>query len=111
MRPPTEAASLVLRMFSLFDLGQVRRTKRDSSRDSPGQNSRLGHSSRNLGHRGSNQATTKAFLNVPLYSAIFENYKAGVLPPAAALERDLIGLEAAEKQTGRARQIFERSAE
>ena len=51
------------------------------------------------------------FLNVPLYKAIFDKYKGGVLPPQAALERDIIGLGVAEKQTGRARQVFERSAE
>ena len=56
-------------------------------------------------------ARARAFLNVPLYKAIFEKYKGGVLPPAAALERDIVGLGVAEKQTGRARQIFERSAE
>jgi hypothetical protein len=42
---------------------------------------------------------------------IFENYKGGVLPPAAASERDIVGLGVAEKQTGRARQVFEKSAE
>lgn len=57
------------------------------------------------------EARAKAFQNVPLYKAIFENYKNGVLPPAAALERDMVGLGVAEKQTGRARQVFERSAE
>jgi hypothetical protein len=57
------------------------------------------------------EARAKALLNVPLYKAIFEKYKGGVLPPAAALERDIIGLGVAEKQTSRARQVFERSAE
>jgi hypothetical protein len=57
------------------------------------------------------EARAKSFLMVPLYAAIFEKYKGGVLPPAAALERDIIGLGVAEKQTGRARQVFERSAE
>jgi len=56
-------------------------------------------------------ARANAFLNVPLYRAIYEKYKGGVLPPPAALERDIIGLGVAEKQTGRARQVFERSAE
>lgn len=56
-------------------------------------------------------ARTTAFLSVPLYKVIYDNYKGGVLPPAAALERDMIGLGVAEKQTGRARQVFERSAE
>lgn len=57
------------------------------------------------------EARARAFLNVPLYKAIFENYKGGVLPPAAALERDIISLGVAEKQTGRARLAFEKSAE
>jgi hypothetical protein len=56
------------------------------------------------------EARARAFQNVPLYKAIFENYKGGVLPPAAALERDMIQLGVAEKQTGKARQVFERSA-
>jgi hypothetical protein len=56
-------------------------------------------------------ARARAFQNVPLYKAIFENYKGGVLPPSAALERDIVGLGVAEKQTGRARQVFEKSAE
>lgn len=57
------------------------------------------------------EARARSFLAVPLYKAIFEKFKTGVLPPAAALERDLVGLGVAEKQTGRARQVFERSAE
>jgi hypothetical protein len=57
------------------------------------------------------EARAKAFLNVPLYKAMYEKYKNGVLPPAAALERDITGLGVAEKQTSRARQVFERSAD
>lgn len=56
-------------------------------------------------------ARARAFLKVPLYNAMFEKYKGGILPPASALERDMIGLGVAEKQTGRARQVFERSAD
>lgn len=56
-------------------------------------------------------ARANAFLSVPLYKVIYDNYKGGVLPPAAALERDMIGFGVAEKQTGRARQVFERSAD
>jgi hypothetical protein len=55
------------------------------------------------------EARARAFLKVPLYSAIFERYNGSVLAPAAALERELVGLVVAEKQTGRARQVFERS--
>jgi hypothetical protein len=53
----------------------------------------------------------RAFLTVPLYKSIFENYKGGVLPPTAALERDIVLLGVSEKQKDRARQVFEKSAE
>lgn len=59
----------------------------------------------------SRAAKVKAFLNVPLYKAVFEKYRGGVLPPAAAFERDIEGLGVAEKQKSRARQVFERAAE
>jgi hypothetical protein len=36
------------------------------------------------------QAKAKAFLNVPLFKAVYEKYKGSVLPPAAALERDML---------------------
>jgi hypothetical protein len=57
------------------------------------------------------EARAKAFLMVPLYKALYENHKTGVLPPAAALERDIVSLGVAEKQKERARQVFERSAD
>lgn len=57
------------------------------------------------------EARARAFLTVPLYKAVFESYKGGVLPPPAALERDMVGLGVAEKTKGRARQVFERSAD
>jgi hypothetical protein len=57
------------------------------------------------------EAKVKAFLAVPLFKALFENYKSGVIPPAAALEREIVALGVSEKQKGRARQVFERSAE
>lgn len=57
------------------------------------------------------EGKAKAFLTVPLYKAIFEKNKGGVLPPAAALEREMVGLGVSEKQKERARQVFERSAE
>jgi hypothetical protein len=62
-------------------------------------------------YRSSASAKVQAFLNVPLYRAAYENYKGGVLPPAAAFERDIVGLDVAEKQKGRARQVLERAAE
>jgi hypothetical protein len=57
------------------------------------------------------EARAKAFMNVPLYKAVYDKYKGGVMPPAAAFERDIVGLGVAEKQKERARQIFDRSAE
>jgi len=57
------------------------------------------------------EAKARAFLSVPLFKAVFDNYKNGVLPPAAALARDMVGLGVAEKTKDRARQVFERSAE
>jgi len=59
----------------------------------------------------SREARVKAFMNVPLYKAVYEKYKSGVMPPAAAFELDIVGLGVAEKQKERARQVFERSAE
>lgn len=57
------------------------------------------------------EAKVRAFLAVPLFSAIFEKFKGGALPPAAALEREMVGLGVAQKQKERARQVFEKSAE
>lgn len=57
------------------------------------------------------EAKIRAFLTVPLYSAVFERFRGGQLPPAAALEREMVGLGVAPKQKDRARQVFERSAE
>jgi hypothetical protein len=56
------------------------------------------------------QARAKAFLTVPLYKAVYENYRGKTLPPAKALEREMITLGVAPKQGDKARQIFERSA-
>jgi hypothetical protein len=57
------------------------------------------------------EAKARAFLAVPLYKAVFESYKGGVVPPAAALERDMVGLGVSQKQKDKARQVFERSAD
>jgi hypothetical protein len=57
------------------------------------------------------EAKTRAFLAVPLFKAIYDKYKGGVIPPAAALERDMATLGVSDKQKGRARQVFEKSAE
>lgn len=57
------------------------------------------------------EARARAFLNVPLYRAVYDNHRGGVLPPAAALEREMVALGVAEKQKDRARQVFERAAD
>ncbi len=57
------------------------------------------------------KAKAEAFLNVPLFRLLYENYKEGLLPPSTALERSIAALGVAEKQKDRARQVFERSAE
>ncbi|WP_374407579.1 hypothetical protein [Pelagerythrobacter sp.] len=56
------------------------------------------------------QARSEAFLSVPLYEAIYENYKGQRLPPPKALEREMERLGVSNKQTDKARQAFERSA-
>ena len=56
------------------------------------------------------EARVEAFLAVPLYSAIYENYKGQRLPPPKALEREMERLGVSSKQTDKARQAFERSA-
>jgi len=61
--------------------------------------------------RRTRDARVRAFLNVPLYSAVYEKYEGGVLPPTAALERDIQGLGVTEKMKERARRVLERSAE
>ena len=56
-------------------------------------------------------ARVDAFLAVPLFGKVFDDYKGTALPPAAALERAIEGMGVAPKQKSRARQILERSAE
>ncbi|WP_376703556.1 hypothetical protein RQ479_31080 [Mesorhizobium sp. ISC25] len=54
----------------------------------------------------------QAFMNVPLFKAIFDKYKTGVLPAqAAALEREMVAMGVSEKVKDRARQRFEKSAD
>lgn len=53
----------------------------------------------------------EAFLSVPLYKAIYERYRGNMLPPQVGLERVFADLGVAAKQTDRARQAFQRSAE
>lgn len=55
-------------------------------------------------------AKVEAFLNVPLFAALFERYKGGVTPQSGALEHEIVALGVSEKQKARARQVFESSA-
>jgi hypothetical protein len=55
-------------------------------------------------------AKVEAFLKVPLYAAIYEEFKAGALPPSAGLETKMVALGVATKQKDKARQVFQRSA-
>jgi hypothetical protein len=55
-------------------------------------------------------ARIEAFLNVPLYSALFEAYRGSQLPGDAGLEAKILALGAPEKQAKTARQVFARSA-
>lgn len=57
------------------------------------------------------EGRAKAFLNVPLYAAVHDKFKGGVVPPTAALEKELIGLGVASTLSDTARRILERSAE
>lgn len=56
-------------------------------------------------------ARVVAFLEVPLYKAVYELYGGQMLPPPAVLQRKMASLGVSSKQTDKARQAFERSAE
>ncbi|MGH2972575.1 MAG: hypothetical protein ACRDLE_10710 [Gaiellaceae bacterium] len=53
----------------------------------------------------------EAFLQVPLFKALFESHRSELLPPDGAVEQEMVRLGVSEKQAGRARQSFQRSAE
>lgn len=55
-------------------------------------------------------AKADSFLRVELYSKIYELFKNGTLPPADALENEIVKMGVAPKQKGKARQAFQRSA-
>lgn len=55
-------------------------------------------------------ARADAFMNVALYSRIYDHYKGFALPPAAALEKFMREAGVSPKQTEKARQAFTRSA-
>lgn len=61
--------------------------------------------------QGAGAARVEAFLNVPLYEAMFQKNNGYALPPAAAIERQMVELGVPTKQRERARQVFQKSAE
>ncbi len=56
-------------------------------------------------------ARVQAFFHVPLFSAVYDKFKGNVLPPKAALTREISGIGVAASQAERARQLLEKSAE
>lgn len=61
--------------------------------------------------RGAERAAfVSAFLNAPLYRALYDQFEGHPLPPTAALERQIVSLGVSEKQKERARQTFVKSA-
>jgi hypothetical protein len=58
----------------------------------------------------SKAAGVEAFLNVPLYKAIYEQFKTVPLPGIEGLEGAIVNLGVVPKQKATARQVFQRSA-
>jgi hypothetical protein len=56
-------------------------------------------------------ARVEAFLTVPLFAALVIEYKGTMLPPDSGLEQKILDLGVSAKQTAKARQAFQRSAE
>jgi hypothetical protein len=56
-------------------------------------------------------ARVDAFLTVPLFSQLVEEFKGSRLPPASGLERKIAALGVSAKQVSKARVAFQRSAE
>ena len=59
----------------------------------------------------SDAAKAEAFLAVPLYRHLFDDFDGKLLPPGAGLEAAIRRLGVTEKSVSKARQIFQRSAE
>lgn len=57
------------------------------------------------------RARVDAFLNVPLYQAVYERFRGHTLPSGSGLENVFADLGVAEKQTEKARHAFQRSAQ
>lgn len=59
----------------------------------------------------SDAAKVEAFLAVPLYRSLFDDFDGKLLPPGAGLESAMLELGVTAKSASRARQVFQRSAE
>jgi hypothetical protein len=59
---------------------------------------------------GEREARAQAFLKVPLYNAIYEQFKGKTIPGNTGLEGAMVNLGVATKQKEKARQAFQRSA-
>lgn len=57
------------------------------------------------------EGRAKAFMSVPLYSALHDKFKGSVIPPTAALDKELVALGVANTLKETARRVMERSAE
>ena len=55
-------------------------------------------------------ARAESFLNVPLYKAVYEQFKGAALPPPGGLDATMGSLGVAAKQKETARRVFQRSA-
>lgn len=55
-------------------------------------------------------ARVESFLNIPLYKAVYDQFKGTMLPPNNGLESAMENLGVAPKQKDKARQVFQRSA-
>lgn len=60
---------------------------------------------------GAPSARAEAFLKVPLFEAMFQKNQGYGLPPAAAIERQMVEFGVPTKQKERARQVFQKSAD
>lgn len=56
-------------------------------------------------------AKVEAFLAVPLYRSLFDDFDGKLLPPGAGLESAMLELGVTAKSVSRARQVFQRSAD
>jgi len=56
-------------------------------------------------------ARVEAFMTVPLFAALVNEYRGSMLPPDSGLEKKIRDLGVSAKQTAKARQAFQRSAE